>query len=538
MDYAISRTKKSMFQYDSDFQNLYETLLRSARKHPDKIALIDGEITLSYSDFLERVDKIAASLTHRYNIKAGDRIAIMQVNSINFCCCLYAVLKVGAIAVMVNTKLQGPEVRHILSSTEASVLFLDKKWLEKVEGILLDTFIRQLIVDSDVDVIKSKLPVATICSLYSCANHVSEEGPCLGDEEATAVIMFTSGTTGKPKGAMLSHRNLIQSVLSYADLLKLKEDETVVLPIPAFHITGLTCIVNLFVYLGATVVLMPAFDAIEVLRKIEQHKATHFHAVPTVFMALSKAIEDFSGDLSSLRTALCGGGFITHEAIQALKRKLSWLDFRPVYGLTETSGAGVGFPCDYSLIHKASSAGTPTPIAEVFICKQDGEKAAQGEIGEICFRGPTVIKGYYGIGDLPDGILHTGDVGRIDADGFVYVMDRIKDIINRGGEKIYSLEVENVIMEMPEVRQVAVFGLPDEYYGEVVAAAIVTRDPHKIQGIHIQEFLKSKIAKFKIPSNIIFVDKMPVNANNKVLKSKLRETFQHLIPSSQRSIKT
>jgi len=516
--------------YETDVQNLYETLLQSAKRFPEKTALIDDEGQINYADFLKRVDQIADHLYFTLGIRPGDKIAIMQVNSIHFCCSFYAAVKIGAIAVMVNTKLQAPEIQYILSHTEASVLMISPKWWEKVSEILPETSVKQIVFDK-------KIEIPEICQSISFSDHLdrSDHYIChtetFRDMHCTAVIMFTSGTTGKPKGAMMSHYNLMQNLLSYADLLKMDEEEVVVVPIPLFHITGLGCILNLFVFLGATVVIMSTFDPFVVLEKIEQHKATHFHGVPMVFITLTKAMEVFKGNLSSLKTALCGGGFITHEAICALKKHIPGLDFRPVYGLTETSGAGVGFPCDYLTISKPASAGQVRSVAEVMILDGDGKELPSETAGEICFRGPSVIKQYYGMPELQDGILHTGDVGRFDQDGFLYIMDRIKDVVNRGGEKIFSLEVENVIMEIDEIRQVAVYGLPNEVYGEIVAAAIVLSENSILTKEQIHEFLKPRLAKYKIPQIIDFVSELPTNANNKVVKAALRRKYQEENPS-------
>lgn len=516
---------QSIFQYETNIQNLYETLLHSAQKFPEKIALIDDKEEVTYCEFLRRVDVLADYMQYVFNIKPGDKVAIMQLNSINFCTCFYATLKLGAIAVMISTKLQAPEISFMLKTTSATVLILNSKWWGKVIDILKDTQINNLVFDNIPDSISTPLHKTALYDVYNAGNFEDKITKCYIDSECTAVIMFTSGTTGKPKGAMISHKNLVQSLLSYKDLLNMNENEVFILPIPIVHITGLCCVLNLCMYIGGTVILMPYFNATEVLQNIEKYKVTHFHAVPTVFIELTKALENFAGDVSSLRTALCGGGFITHEAICDLKSKLPSLDFRPVYGLTESAGAGVGFPCDYLAINKPTSAGKVVSIAEILILSPEGEVLPTGGVGEICFRGPSIIKQYYGMNEFNDELLHTGDLGKFDEDGFLYVMDRIKDVINRGGEKIFSLEVENVIMKMDGIHQVAVFGVPHKSYGEIPVAAIIPKNNSQVSAEQIQEFLKPRIAKYKIPQNIYFVDSLPCNGNNKVLKATLRKLY-------------
>ena len=516
--------EKAPFTHPADAATLYESLRNSAHRYPHKTALIDDDVQVTYSQLLRRVDALAGFL-RRTGVGRGDRVAVMLLNSVEFCCVFYAVQRLGAACVMINTKWQGPEIRHALETTGAATVILNAKWLDKLRGVLAGLPVRQLLFEKAPD------NIGVDRSTHSLADILSRAAPEPGaddwerDPEAVGVVMFTSGTTGKPKGAMLSHRNMLQSILSYADLLRLDSDEVAVLPIPAFHITGLICVLGLFIHIGGTTVLRSAFDPADTLMAMERHKATHFHAVPTVFIALAKALEDFQGTLSSLRTALCGGGFITHEAIRALREKLPRLDFRPVYGLTETSGAGVGFPCDYLSIDKNAAAGRALPVAELFVVDAAGKRLAAGETGEICVRGATVVRGYFGMSDLPDGVLRTGDVGMIDADGFVYIQDRIKDVINRGGEKIFSLEVENTIMEIPGIRQVATFALPDAYYGEIPAAAVVLKDGAAATPDGIRIFLGDRLARYKIPEKMFFVDALPINASNKVLKAQLRERF-------------
>ena len=506
----------------ADTTTLYASLSATARARPDKTALIEDEAETTYARLLRRVDRLAAFL-RAHGVGPGDRVAVMLLNSVDFCAAFYAVQKLGAACVMINTKWQAPEIRHALETTGATTMILNARWLDKLRDVLPFVPLRQLLLDAVPEGLDAGLPVFPLS-----AADAETFPPDNGDEanpETIGVVMFTSGTTGKPKGAMLSHRNMMHSILSYAELLNPDSDETAVLPIPAFHITGLICVLGLFIHIGGTTVLRPVFDPLDTLKAMERHRATHFHAVPTVFIALTKALETFPGDVTPLRTALCGGGFITDAAIRALKKRLPNLEFRPVYGLTETSGAGVGFPCDYLALDKKTSAGIALPVAEVFTADASGNRLPIGETGEICMRGPSVVRGYYGMDDLPGGVLRTGDVGTIDADGFIYILDRIKDAINRGGEKIFSLEVENALMEMPAVRQAAVFALPDPYYGETVAAAIVARDGFPVTADRVRDFLSTRLAKFKIPESLFFLDALPVNASNKVLKSRLREQF-------------
>lgn len=511
----------------SGADTLSQSLRDTARRHPEKIALIEDDREISYAELMRRVDALAAFLRRR-GVGKNDRVAIMLLNSVDFCVSFYAVLKLGAACVMINTKWQTPEIRHALETTGATTMILNGRWLEKVRDILPSVAVRQLAFDAIPDGAEAGVPVFSLAE--AAATAAADDGDEDEDDPGTiGVIMFTSGTTGKPKGAMLSHRNMMNSIVSYVELLRMESDEVAVLPIPAFHITGLICVLGVFVHIGGTVVLRPSFDPIDTLEAMERHRATHFHAVPTVFIALTKALERFRGDVGSLRTALCGGGFIADEAVRALKEKLPGLEFRPVYGLTETSGAGVGFPCDYLAVDKKGAAGKALPVADVFIADAEGRRLGVGETGEICVRGPSVVRGYYGMGDLPGGVLRTGDVGRIDGDGFIHVLDRIKDAINRGGEKIFSLEVENALVEMNGIRQAAVFALPDPYYGETVAAAIVVREGCSVTAERVRGFLSGKLAKFKIPETVVFVDALPINASNKVVKAALRERFGSLV---------
>lgn len=524
----MSSGKERLFLYESKALNLYESLRLSAEKHPEKTALVDGVESLTYRDFLSRVDGLAATLRSVCRLRPGDRAAVMLVNGCEFCSVFYALQKIRVIAVMINTKLREPEIQYMLQTTGVRLLFFNSRFASKVANILPQTGLETVITDEPFSNASPEVAMWTFAELAAETVPEGDEDRHIVAPDDGAVIIFTSGTTGKPKGALLSQRGMLQGMLSYAHLLDLTEDEITVIPIPLFHITGLNCLLTLFVHLGGTVILMPAFNAEETLQNISHYRATHFHAVPTVFIALTRALETYQGDLTSLRTALCGGGFITDDDIRALKTRMPWVDFRPVYGSTETSGAGVAFPRDYLSIDKPSAAGRMTPVAEVTVRDDEGRILPPNAIGEICVRGPVVIDGYYGMGKLPEGLLRTGDVGRIDADGFVYIVDRKKDVINRGGEKIYSLEVENAIMNLPEIRQAAVFALPSAYYGEIPAAAIVPKKPNSVSAETITAFLQPILAKYKIPVHYFFLDALPINSSNKVLKRELRERFTNV----------
>ncbi len=507
--------------YQMPYQNLYDTLADTSRRFPDKTGLIDASREITFRALRRETDELAAYLSGRLHLGIGSRVALMMVNSIEFCVAFYAVLKLGATVVSVNTKLSADEVRFVLEDSGAVCLVMDTMWYGKVERVLPYTSVKNVLYTGEGG--------CAGCSLRAARKEGQKlpASPTARDDTLPAEIMYTSGTTGKPKGAVMTHFNLLQAMYAYAAADDMDETESTVLAVPVFHITGLNCVLTLFVFLGGLIVMTPFFDASDVLDKMCRYRITHFHAVATVFILLESAIKPWH-DLSCLRTALCGGGFVTEETIRRFCAKAPNCRFHPVYGMTETSGAGTYFPehCLDSAIR--NSCGKVEPNCEIRVVDAENREVACGTEGEICFRGAFVIHRYLHEADRgidPDGWLHSGDLGCFDAEGYLYIKDRMKDMINRGGEKVYSLSVEAAIMKFGRIKQAAVFAVDDSLYGEVPGAAIIPEPGESIDLDELVRYLREHLAHYKVPVYIELRDRLPVTANSKVKKYQLRKEF-------------
>ena len=521
--FPLERVVSGGVAYDAyrlPFQNLYETLERTASDFPEKIGIIDADRQITFGDLKKETDAFSAYLYHMMGVRPGDVVALMQVNSIEFAVSFYAVLKIGASVVSINTKYGPTEIKFVLDDSQAGYLITDAKWYPRAREILAGTGVRHVL---------SSGPCEELLSMGRAEAMAKElpVPPTVRDDSATALIMYTSGTTGRSKGASMTHFNLMQAMYAYAVADDMDDKESTVLAVPAFHITGLNCVLTLFIFLGGLMVMIPYFDPVEALDKMTQYQITHFHAVATIFIMLESAMQD-RHNLSGLRTALCGGGFISSETVARFCTKAPNCKFHPVYGMTETSGAGTYFleHCLDSSIE--NSCGKVVPNCAIRIVDPQGREVPTGVSGEICFKGAFVIRNYLhnvGSASIRDGWLASGDVGCFDEDGNLYIKDRIKDMINRGGEKIFSLGVEDQIMEFGGIRQAAVFAVDDSLYGEVPAAVIIPETGHTVDTEQLRIFLRARLAHYKVPVYMEVRSSMPTTANGKVKKSLLRQEF-------------
>ncbi len=505
--------------YKMPYQNLYETLEASATRVPSKTAIIDGDRSVCYLDLKQRTDALAAYLYHRMGMRQGNHIALVMVNSIEFCVGFYAILKIGATVVSVNTKLSGHEIGYIMQDADVDCALIDRAWYEKLD---------QLSPSPDRFLFTTDAPenCITIADAINIGMML-EDTPTARDDALAADIMYTSGTTGKPKGAVMTHFNLMQSIYAYVLADDMDGSEVTVLSIPAFHITGLNNVMTCFVFIGGTIIMLPFFNAEKTLEAITKYRVTYLHAVATVFIMLEAAATD-AHDLGSLKTALCGGGFISRKTVEHFCAKAYNCHFHPVYGMTETSGAGTYFPvhCLSSDIH--DSCGKVAANCEIIIVDEENRRLPPNFPGEICFRGAFVIDHYLHNASpesFTDKWLHSGDVGYFDENGYLFIKDRIKDMINRGGEKIFSLAVEDTIMDFGGIKQAAVFGIHDELYGEVPVAVIIPETGREVSLPSLKKYMRENLASYKVPVYFEIRDHLPVTANGKPRKSELRREF-------------
>ncbi|BCV21400.1 class I adenylate-forming enzyme family protein [Moorella sp. Hama-1] len=515
--------------YNLIYDNLWEDFSRTVLRHPNKPALYVNNEYVSYYNFAERIINFASGLSSQCKIKKGDVVALLMVNSIEFCISFYATIYLGAIALPLSTKLKSTELSFMLTDSKAKILITNPEWIPNINPIIKDTYIEKIVITPPTRNSSSyKSSDSSHIPYHALFLNTKINPPPIAREDG-AVIMYTSGTTGHPKGAYLTHFNLLQSIISYERTLKLSSEDSTLIAVPIFHITGLAALFLLFMHIGGTIHLLPYFNEKKVLDILDKHSITFFHAAPTVYIMLMDYGRDYY-KLPFLRKAACGGGPISEETIIKLKRWMPNLEFHTIYGLTETSSPATIFPTDIVIKSKMVSCGLPIPVVDCKIIDENGMDITGKGIGELCIRGPVVAQKYWHnevatAQAFKDGWFKTGDIAKIDAEGYVYILDRLKDMINRGGEKIYTLEVENIIYSHPQVKEVAVIGAADPVYGEV-ARAIVIPNGSNISETDIQEWVKQRLAKYKVPKYVNFVSELPKNVNGKIDKKFLREKYQ------------
>lgn len=482
--------------YQKPYRNLYETLADSAGKYPDKIAVIDDKEEVTYKELRKRADNLAKVFQMKYQLKEQDQIGFLMVNSVKTVAAFYGAVKLGCIAVMINTKLKESEIADLLKTLDIKLIVSDERWLDKIEKTAEKLGIPGILTEIPDSCIE-EIPI-----------------PLAQNLENTAVIMHTSGTTGIPKSVMITHRNILETAYGYQEVQKLDESDLTVLSVPLFHILGLSCVMTLFIYMGATVVLSEFYHVEDVIRKIKKYKATHFHSVPAVYLQIMEKLNS-GKDLGSLRRAVCGGAPISRENVEQFCRLLPKLTFYLAYGMTETAGSGT-----LSVIHKGPLKAVPN--VHVWIADSQHKEAETGEMGEIVFCGPCIATGRWRAEGLSDHVMYSGDVGYMDEEGHVYVIDRLKDMINRGGEKIFPKGIEEVILQYPGIEEAAVYAVSDKKYGEVPAAAVVPKPGTEVDLEGLKLYLKERIATFELPVFLETVKELPVTQNGKVQKAKLR----------------
>ncbi|MCS5800210.1 fatty acid--CoA ligase family protein [Klebsiella pneumoniae subsp. pneumoniae] len=344
-------------------------------------------------------------------------------------------------------------------------------------------------------------------------------------------MMFTSGTTGEPKGAIITHNNLLCAIDAYTQKLNLTAADSTILAVPIYHITGLSALLALFISLGASIWLQHRFNAPQVITTLREQNITFLHGSPTIFILLCQAAREQSvnhpSDFPALRTIACGAGHLSDGLIKELKTLFPHTAIQPIYGLTETTSPATIFPGDVWGSDKCGSSGQAIPGLAITIRNDRQQPLPAGQIGHIWLKGDVVIREYWQHSERrpscdAQGWFCTGDLGYLDDEGWLYIKDRSKDMINRGGEKIYSLELENILSTYRGVREVAVIPTPSPVYGEEPVAFIVPDGQHHLTSEEILDWLKVKIARFKLPARIIFTRALPRTHNGKVSKQQLK----------------
>ncbi|MDP6658089.1 MAG: long-chain-fatty-acid--CoA ligase [Nitrospinaceae bacterium] len=500
---------------------VHEILEASAVRLPDKIALIENENELTFAQALSRVEAFSTRLAER-GVTKGDRVALLFPNCIEFCIAYFAVVRLGAIAVPLNNRLATKEFTYIINDAGPSTLVVGYQFWETYLSF------REHLTHPSQVIYAGDAPLEGIDFLKDLISPVANTLPApqiLPDDPAC--IMYTSGTTGLPKGAVMSHRNVFTNARNCGAHLNYREDDKTLIVVPLFHVTGLNSQLVAFIYVGGTSVIMRDYNTARMIDLLAKHKVTVTFKVPTMYtlMLANPSLEN--SDLSALRLAAYGGAPMAPEIIKTLQQQLD-VNFYNAYGLTETSSLTTVLPCCDAL-RKAGAVGLPVSGIRLRVMTDDGREVTPDEIGELWIKGPNVVGAYWNkpqatAEGLGDGWLKTGDFARIDDEGFVFIADRKKDMINRGGENVYSIEVEAALLTNSMVLEAAVVPRPHTIFGETVHAFVVPAQHVQPTEEEIITHCEKLIADYKVPSSVTLVTELPRNPGGKVLKNKLRGT--------------
>ncbi len=490
--------------------NLATLFTRTAASRPELTALRYDASTVTYAQLAEASERVAGLLAG-LGVSPGDRVAVMLPNVPEFAAVYYGALRAGAVVVPMNPLLKSREVAYYLTDSGARVIFASPAAAPEAAIAVAQT---GGVVLFEVD----RAPFAALLDEQPRLPTVVDRA-----DDDTAVILYTSGTTGRPKGAELTHGNLVANVeVTLSDLLALTEDDVVFGGLPLFHSFGQTCTLNAAMAVGATLLQLARFDARVAVDLLARDGATVFAGVPTMYAALLGL--DEVPDLPALRVCVSGGAALPVEVLHRFEKRFG-AEVLEGYGLSETSPvASFNRP---GAARRPGSIGFPVTGVEMRCVDGTGDPVPVGEIGEIAIRGHNVMKGYWGkpeeTADVlsADGWFRTGDMGRVDEDGFFFVVDRVKDLIIRGGFNVYPREVEEVLYEHPDVAEAAVIGIPHAEYGEEIGAAVALRPGASVTMTELRDFVRAQVAAYKYPRRVWFVDGLPKGPTGKILKREI-----------------
>lgn len=503
-------------------KTITDMLARTQGCFPDKEALIADEERVTYRTLGERIECIAGNLSGMYGVQKGDRVALLIGNRIEFVLLLFACARIGAIVVILNTRLKEKELSYMLTHSGASLLCFDAECMEKVENLRGEgalSHIRRFFLIDSTAVEKAYIPFEILLQpAVAPIVHVRETD--------SLFIMYTSGTTGMPKGAIISHLGAIHGAMSYECVMGMDEQAKTLVAVPLFHVTGLVGQLLHMIRVGGTSVLMKEYKTDTYIRLLAEENVTFLFNVPTIYVMMMSHSDFSMHTYHAVRTLAFGGAPMSMDTIHELKRSFPGAILHNAYGATETSSPTTIMPQHVSE-QKLQSVGMPILVADVKVVNANGEECAAGEVGELLIKSPTVIEGYWDNEEatkrsFTDGFWHSGDMAMMDEDGFVYIVDRMKDMINRGGEKVFSVEVENVLYNHPSILEAAVIGIPDKMYGELVKAFVVVRDGAAINVEEIRQFVRQHLAEYKVPAVVEFLTELPRNPGGKIMKARLK----------------
>lgn len=506
--------------------NLSDQLTDTAKRLPNKSAYVFQDEATTYLELDGAVTKFASRL-QEMGYKKGDHIALVVGNSPYYVIGLYGALRLGAVVIPINPLYTAHEISYILKNGDVKAVITMDVLMEKFEAIAeqLPSVEHYISCESGKEVsfngfsllpkLKSFSKIMTEGSLNFIAPEI--------DKQETALILYTSGTTGNPKGAILTHGNLYSNAKDVADYLTINVDDRVIAALPMFHVFCLTVSLNAPLMNGGTILIVPSFSPTEVFRLAKGYEATVFAGVPTMYNYLLHSITDNEDSFSKIRLCISGGAAMPVALLKQFEQSFG-VKISEGYGLSEASPVTCFNPLDRP--RKPGSIGTSILHVENRVVDEFGEEVPVGEVGELIVRGPNVMKGYYKMPEetahaLKDGWLYTGDMARMDDEGYFYIVDRKKDMILVGGYNVYPREVEEVLYSHPSISETAVIGVPDPDTGEAVISFVVSDDPSLKEDVLI-DFCKSHLAKYKVPKEIEFLEELPKNTTGKILRKNLR----------------
>jgi long-chain acyl-CoA synthetase len=502
--------------------NLATYLENSAARSPEKTAIrFEGE-QISYKDLNSDCNRLANGLCE-LGLKPGDRCLVMMPNSIDIVRCYYALAKLGAVAIPVNFLFRQHELTYIVSDAKPKAFIGSSDYLEEI-GKVLDAAgggpeILISAGNSHSDRFRELKDIYSTVETFS--THHAEADDLLA-------IIYTSGTTGVPKGVMLTQNNLISNSTTISEIRGEIEPDTVVLGVlPLFHIFGINSVLNSSMYMGLTFQLFPHFDPEKVVDVIEKENRTILFAVPTMYNRLISVVEGKPPRKNSLKFCVSGGASMPVEILKQFTTLFGATIYEG-YGLTE---APVCIENPFGQKTRVGSIGFPIPHFSARIIDETGNKVAQNQVGELTVKGPGVTKGYLNLKEatartIQDGWLHTGDMARVDDDGYYYIVDRKKDMIIRGGYNIYPREIEELLYQIPDVVETAVYGVPHDDLGEEIAAVVVLKENSSMDSENIKAFVKERVAPYKYPRIVRIINEpLPKSGSGKILKKEIRTMY-------------
>src|SRR3954469_782432 len=501
---------------------LPEFLSNNANLYPDRIALAFEDKTLTFAQLEERANRLANALAER-GVKRGDNVALLMYNSLEVVEAWFGCQKLGACPVPINFRLVQPEVDYILDNADAVGIIADEQLAERAAAAA-----------QKLDGVRFHLGTGAVpegAESYedALASASAEVPDTIVEDDDLAFLMYTSGTTGRPKGAMLSHQNLWQHTLQWIHELKVTRDDSFLTGLPLFHIGGVNAVLP-FLYLGGKAISLPSggFDAGEAIEALIRNEATMCYFVPTQWLEVCNHEKLDGYDRSRLRSALWGASQAPPSTLELLTETFPNSEIVNAFGQTEMSSVTCMLMGREDSVNKMGSVGKPVINVRVRIVDDAMNDVPDGEVGEIVYRGPTVMQGYYRNDEataeaFAGGWFHSGDLVHRDDDGFIYVADRKKDMIISGGENIYPAEVEAVLMRHDAVADVAVIGVPHPRWVETPLAVVVRAPDAEVTEEELVELCRRELAGYKKPSGVVFADELPRNASGKVLKRNLRD---------------